>query len=39
MVYERNALMETVYPELKNFCKESYRLEFQVRLIIFCYYF
>ena len=30
MVAERNALMEHVYPKLKDFCRDKYGLEFQV---------
>lgn len=30
MIPERNALMEHVYPQLKNFCRQQYRLEFQM---------
>jgi len=28
---ERNALMENVYPKLKEYLRENYGLEFQVR--------
>jgi len=31
MAPERNALMQHVYPQLKEFCRKEYRLEFQVR--------
>jgi len=27
---ERNMLMETVYPRLKDYCRERYGLDFQV---------
>ena len=30
MVDERNALMERLYPRLKDFCRDKYGLEFQV---------
>jgi len=30
MAPERNALMQHVYPQLKEFCRKEYRLEFQV---------
>lgn len=30
MTPERNALMQHVYPQLKEFCRKEYRLEFQV---------
>ena len=30
MIQERNVLMEKLYPELKEFCREKYGLEFQV---------
>lgn len=29
---ERNALMETVYPRIKDFCREKHGLDFQVSL-------
>lgn len=28
---ERNALMENVYPKIKEYCREKHGLEFQVR--------
>ena len=31
MIQERNHLMERVYPQMKNYCLEKHRLEFQVR--------
>jgi len=31
MIPERNALVEHIYPQLKDFCRQQYRLEFQVR--------
>jgi hypothetical protein len=31
MGLERNALMEQVYPRLKEFCRERHGLDFQVR--------
>jgi len=33
MAPERNALMQHVYPQLKEFCRKEYRLEFQVRTL------
>lgn len=32
---ERQALRETVYPKLREFCRENYGLEFQVRVTSF----
>lgn len=29
---ERNTLMATVYPKLKDYCREKHGLEFQVTL-------
>lgn len=37
MIPERNALMEHVYPQLKNFCRQQYRLEFQANKWILSY--
>ena len=35
MAPERNALMQHVYPQLKEFCRKEYRLEFQVYTLKF----
>lgn len=32
---ERDSLIDTVFPELKTYCREKYGLEFQVRQIFF----
>jgi hypothetical protein len=32
---ERQALRETVYPKLREFCRENYGLEFQVIFTLF----
>lgn len=32
---ERQALRETVYPKLREFCRENYGLEFQVTVTSF----
>ena len=31
---ERNTLMATVYPKIKDYCREKHGLEFQVNLIL-----
>ncbi|GAA6071117.1 NACHT and WD repeat domain-containing protein 2 [Tachysurus ichikawai] len=33
---ERNALKEHVYPKLRDFCRENYGIEFQVKEV-FCW--
>lgn len=32
---ERNALKEHVYPKLRDFCRENYGIEFQVKEVFF----
>lgn len=32
---ERNALMEEIYPKLKEYCRETYGLDFQVFFLDF----
>lgn len=34
MVVEKNLLLTEVYPKLKDYCREQYGLEFQVRQIV-----
>lgn len=35
MSMERNALMEGVYPRIKDYCREKHGLEFQVIFLFF----
>ena len=34
MIEERTLLMQNVYPELREYCRHKYGLEFQVRDVI-----